>query len=74
MIWEKGAVAGKRKGIPFLSPVSLFSCSHFLNFADPTIAGPRTVYVVGGKPVPASASRFAWKRKIHLDATLNDVD
>ena len=45
--WEKGAVAGKRKAPPFLSPVSsrLFSCWRFLNFAHPTISEPGTGYI-----------------------------
>ena len=38
VIWEKGAVS------PQFPPV-LFSCSLFLNFADPTISEPGTGYL-----------------------------
>ena len=47
VIWEKGAMAAKWKGESRLSshhfPTVLISCSCFLNSADPTISGPRSL-------------------------------
>ena len=68
-------MAGKKEGnsLPLPSFLSFYFRVRTFSISRIRLLN-RTVYVVGGKPVPASASRFAWKRKIHFDATLNDVD